>query len=142
MIGSVILGLCLLAAGASMLWMRQDAVRAGQAALSDLVNGSPSAQARVDWAHLKAMGVDVGATYTRLPNDRERDRYREAFIEHCSRGFRQSSGAGVEVFVRWRRVAQKDGRIVVAADYPAKQKTLLVGLSGDWFKKVVSLQWE
>ena len=142
MIGSVILGLCLVAVGAAILWMRQDAVRAGQAVLSDLANGSPSAQARVDWAHLKAMGVDVGAAYTGLPNDRERARYREAFIEHCSRGFRQSSGAGVEVFVRWRRVAQKDGRIVIAADYPDKQKTLLVGFSGGWFKRVVSLQWQ
>ena len=107
-------------------------------AFAGLAQGRLSAERQVDWEHLQAMGVDVGETYRRLPNAQERRQYRQAFIGQFAGGF-ASSGATTRAFTNWRRAG---GRLV-AADYPAKQKTLLCGVSGSWItRRIVSLQWQ
>ena len=107
-----------------------------------LAEGRPGVHRRIDWERLKALDVDVGAAYAALPNDQERAGYRRAFIERFSAGFRGTGGSS-DAFVRWRAQGRADdGRVVVAADYAAKQKTLLLRLSGGWNKKLVGIQWQ
>ena len=107
-----------------------------------LVEGKPGVDRDIEWQHLKALGVDVGAAYVKLPNDQERLQYRKAFIQQCSEGFRRVGGKP-EAFVRWRTQGRtNDGRVVVATDYEAKNKTLLLDVSGGWRKQVVSIQWQ
>lgn len=106
-----------------------------------LAEGRPGVHRRIDWERLKALDVDVGATYAALPDNQERARYRQAFIERFAAGF-QGTGGRPEAFVGWRAQGRTDdGRVVVAADYEGKHKTLLLGVSGGWRKKVVSIQW-
>ena len=106
-----------------------------------LVEGKPSVQRRIDWEHLSALNVNVGATYTRLPNDQERADYRRTFIEHFSKGFRQVGGTTAG-FRHWRVLARKDQKVVVAADYEAKQKTLLMSVPASGTRKLETIQWQ
>jgi hypothetical protein len=107
-----------------------------------LAEGRPGVQRSIGWERLKALDVDVGAAYAKLPNDGERRQYRQAFIQQFSEGFRRTGG-NPEAFVGWRAQGRTDdGRVVVAADYEGKDKTLLLQLSGGWHKKVVGIQWQ
>ena len=107
-----------------------------------LAEGRQGVHRRIDWQRLKALDVDVGAAYAALPNDQERVRYRRAFIEQFCAGFRGTGGHS-DAFVRWRAQGRADdGRVVVAADYATKQKTLLLQLEGGWNKKLVGIQWQ
>ena len=107
-----------------------------------LAEGRPGVHRRIEWERLKALGVDVGATYAKLPNEQERMQYRKAFIERFSEGFRRTGGKP-EAFVGWRAQGRTDdGRVVVAADYEGKSKTLLLHLSGGWNKKLEAIQWQ
>ena len=106
-----------------------------------LVKGRQSVQQRIDWGRLKAMGVDVGATYAHLPDERARAEYRRLFVEHFSKGFLQT-GASLGDFVRWRVQTQTPEEVVVAVDYPAKQKTLLLTLPATGAKRIQAIQWQ
>ena len=120
---------------------QQDAVRWTRQTFELLVSGRSSAQARIAWERLSAVGVDVGATYTKLPNAREQAQYRQAFLRELASGFRRS-GARAESFVNWRIMEQSDEAIVVAADFPAKQKTLLLTVSDGKPRQVTGIRWQ
>ena len=131
----------LVAAVASGLsWFGRD-VRFCRDVLTDLARGRQSAQARIDWDRLKALDVDVGATYAKLPNEQEKRQYRQAFIANFATGFSQS-GARLDGFANWRVQSDQAGDRVVAADYKPKQKTLLFRISGAWRKRLEAMQWE
>lgn len=141
-IGSI--ALVLIAAAAVLLVMRRGAgdVAFCRTVLTGLVNGKPSVVAqRLDWEHLNALGLDVGATYTSLPNDAERKQYRQAFVRSVSSEFKRVGGTA-KGFSRWRLHGREPGRVVVAADFPAKGKTLLMTLPASGTKKVQALQWQ
>ena len=141
---------------------QQDAVRWTRQTFELLVSGRSSAQARIAWERLSAVGVDVGATYAKLPNAREQAGYRQAFLRELASGFRRS-GARAESFVNWRieesaesaemkaqsaqnksaEGAERDARtMVVAADFPAKQKTLLMTLTVGKPRQVTGIGWK
>src|SRR3989338_3435868 len=80
---------------------QQDAVRWTRQTFELLVSGRSSAQARIAWERLSAVGVDVGATYAKLPNARDQAGDRPAFLRALASGFRRS-GARAESFVNWR----------------------------------------
>ena len=120
---------------------QQDAVRWTRQTFELLVSGRSSAQARIAWERLSAVGVDVGATYAKLPNAREQAGYRQAFLRELASGFRRS-GARAESFVNWRIMEQSDEAIVVAADFPAKQKTLLMTLTVGKPRQVTGIGWK
>jgi hypothetical protein len=105
------------------------------------VSGRQSVQSRIDWERLKALEVDVGATYAALPDEKEREAYRQAFIERFSRGF-GSTGAGLKDFAGWRVQERAEDRTVVAADYPKKRKVLLFELSALGGRKVTGIRWQ
>ena len=109
--------------------------------LTDLALGRQSAQARIDWEKLKALDTDVGAAYSKLPNEQEKRQYRQAFIANFATGFSQSGGR-LDGFANWRVQGDQAGDRVVAADYKPKQKTLLFRISRAWRKRLEAMQWE
>lgn len=139
--GSIALALLAVAGGVFIMRLRESDVRFCRALLEDLADGKPSVNRQIDWARLVALDVDVGATYAQLPSDQERARYRRAFIEHFSKGFRQAGGAS-KGFRHWRVHAREAQRVVVAADYEARQKTLLMTIPASGPKKLEAIRWQ
>ena len=107
----------------------------------NLVDDRQSAQGQIDWEHLTAVGVDVGKTYTGLPNDQARAQYRKAFVDNFAMGFRRAEG-NLSAFRNWRIQARDGDRIVVAADYETKHKTLLFSIPASGQRKVEAIQWQ
>ena len=106
-----------------------------------LMDGNPALEDAIDWQHLRAMEVDVGAAYTGLASDKERADYRVTFIVSIARGFQQS-GARTGDFVHWRVHERADDRTVIAADYPKKRRTILLAFSDASGKqKLEGIQW-
>ncbi|MBI4322872.1 MAG: hypothetical protein HY596_01205 [Candidatus Omnitrophica bacterium] len=118
---------------------RSDVARCREV-FQDLARGKRSVQQRIDWGQLHAIGVNVGATYAGLPDEGARVTYRRLFVEHFSKGFLQT-GARLDEFVRWRVHERTPEQVVVAADYPAKQKTLLLTMAVSG-KKLEGIQWQ
>ena len=106
-----------------------------------LVNGNPSVASHIDWAHLQATGVNVGATYASLPASQDQWRYERTFIQKFAEGFRQAGGQ-LAAFRHWRVHAREDDRVVIAADDETKQKTLLLTVSATRPKKLEAMQWQ
>ena len=109
--------------------------------LAHLAQGRQSVQRQIDWDHLQALEVNVGEAYARLPNAREQEQYRRAFVQQFAVAF-QRTGAAPKDFTGWRIAERSGPRIVVAADYPSKRRTLLLQVSGGWKKRVVGIQWQ
>lgn len=116
-------------------------VRFCRTVLRDLASGRQSVQSRIQWERLTAMGVNVGATYTALPNNQERTEYRRAFVKGFANGFAKT-GARPEAFTNWRAQGREGGRRVVAAEYPAKHKTLLFRISSAWSQRLEAVRWQ
>ena len=111
-------------------------IRFCRRALAQLVNMNLSVGRSIDWAHLQALEVNVGATYAALPSRQEQADYEQAFIRNFAGGFRKNGGR-LDGFTRWR--VASDG--TVSADYPAKQKTLVFHLSGGKGRQLEGLGW-
>ena len=96
-----------------------------------LIDGSPRVGRSIGWERLQAMGVDVGATYRRLPNERDRSEYRQAFIGQFREGFRRAHGQA-DGFRHWRVQQRLGERVIVAADYtPSTRPSAGSGLAQD-----------
>ncbi len=112
-------------------------VRFCRRTLAQLVNSDLSVSRAIDWPHLQALEVNVGATYAALPNRQEQVSYEQAFIRSFAQGFRQSGGR-LNGFTRWS--VARDG--TVSADYPAKQKTLVFHLSAGRPHQLEGIGWK
>ena len=106
----------------------------------ELASGKPSAQSRLEWERLSAMGLDVGMAYRSFARGQDRQRYMQKFIQSFANSFRQQ-GAKPDDFVRWRLVGETPVYLVVGADYPAKQRTLLFAVPKDGKRRVAAIQW-
>ena len=135
------LAAAMLLGGSVVMRLVQGDAGVGREIFSGLVNGRQSVHSRIDWEHLKALDVDVGATYTALPDEQQQEAYRTAFIERFSREF-QSTGASLKDFSGWRLQERQDDQTIVAVDYPKKQKTLLLAVSDGGTKKLTGIQWQ
>ena len=109
-------------------------------AFGELAGGRMGVVRMLDWETLTAMGIDVGKTYRNLAGERNRASYQRQFIEAFARSFRQSGGRP-EAFVRWRIVGEEGDRTIVAADYPAKQRTLLFLVPLEGPRRVMEIRW-
>lgn len=140
-IGSVMLAA--LAATAVIYVVRMDRGELAhyRAVFAGLVGGRASVQRDIAWERLEAMGVHVGETYTHLPDDRQRAQYRQAFIRSVAAAFRQQGGAA-RSFTRWRIAERTAERVVVAADYPAKEKVLLLEFAASGPKQLKAIRWQ
>lgn len=140
-IGSIALVLVIAGVLLLALRVRESDAAACRAILTGLAQGKSFVARRIDWNHLTAMGVNVGETYTKLPDDKQRADYRQAFVTQFARGFQQS-GARPKDFVRWRLERREQDRVVIAVDYPAKKKTLLMSLPSSGTKKLEDIRWQ
>ena len=105
------------------------------------VEGRQSLQNSIDWDHLKALGTDVGATYSKLPNPKEKEDYRREFYKNFSVSFKRNAGT-FEAFTNWRIYEKAALGTIIAADYKLKSKTVLFTLSGYEKKKLTYIKWE
>lgn len=106
-----------------------------------LIQARQSVQKYIDWENFKALGLDIGATYNKFPNDKEKSDYRREFIKNLSSGFKRQGGR-FNAFSGWRIYKRSDEGTVVAADYKAKAKTMLFTLSGSGYpRKLTAIQW-
>lgn len=108
---------------------------------SGLVKGSYTVHNVIDWDNLKALGLDVGASYRQLNNPQEKANYQRAFINNFALGFKRSGGKS-GAFINWRLYDKDDKKIVVASDYQDYNKTILFTLTNSVKKKLVDIQWE
>lgn len=119
--------------------VRKDDVTFCREVFKNLTSGKLSVGKYIDWGRLKAMGVDVGATYTKLPNAREKKDYRKAFISNLSKGFIKGGGKA-EAFTNWR-VSQHEGlKTTILADY--KNGTMAFTIYGYEKRQIIAIEWE
>lgn len=104
------------------------------------VEGDRSSQNSIDWERLKALGYDVGATYSKLPNAQEKEDYRREFYKNFSLSFKRNGGR-FEAFTNWRIYEQNGPTAIIAADYKEKSTTVLFTLSGFEKKKITNIKW-
>jgi len=107
------------------------------------IKGRQSVQDMVDWERLKGMGVDVGQTYSGLPNGTERADYRRAFISTSALAYRQRR-VGLSSFINWRLYGKKGDSVIVACDCKGTDKTILFTFSKteDGKRRLVGMKWE
>lgn len=139
--GTIVLLLLVAAAAVFIMRISHSEVGFCREVLKGLAEGRSSVKQRIAWERLRALDVDVGATYQALPNEEERSKYRQAFVLSFSQGFRHAGGVP-SGFVNWRVHGRSGKQLVIAADYPAKQKTLLMGIPAAGSKKVETIQWQ
>jgi hypothetical protein len=137
----IILLVVIMVALAFFLQVKNQEINFCRAVFTHLVKGSAPAEKFIDWENFKAVGMDVGATYNGLPNEKEKSAYRQAFIKSFSVGFSRVK-AELKSFTHWRLYAQQGAEVVVACDYSGYNKTLLFTVSKLGKKKLVSLQWK
>jgi len=104
--------------------------------LTGLIQGNQAVRQNIDWDHLTALDVDVGATYAQFRDAHEQTAYQRMFVQKFAEGFAQAN-ANASVFTGWR--AQENGTVTV--DYPAKSKTLVFRLSKSG-KQIAGLAWQ
>jgi hypothetical protein len=93
---------------------KTDAVFAREA-VEGLLNGDASVADAFDWENLKVPGADAGSAYRELPDDENRQGFREGFIEKFSESFK-ASGAKIGDLKNWREQGKEGETSVVAVD--------------------------
>lgn len=89
-----------------------------------LGDGDEMAKSMIDWEHLKMMGIDVGAMYTKTSGDAARNKETSEFIRGYSNSFKKSGG-NVEALTNWREQSRDATNTVVAADVPMGRLLLI-----------------
>lgn len=123
------------------LQMKTQELHLCQKAFRGLVKGSYGVQKFIDWEHLQAVGVDVGNTYSKFANQKEKVDYKKGFMRGFPLGFKQTGGK-LKAFVNWRIFSQDAQKTIIAVDYTSKNKTLLFTVSKYPKKKIVAIQWK
>lgn len=124
------------------LYIRSREINFCRNVFSDLMQGRFWAVNYIDWEHLKALDMNVGETFSRLPNEKERRNYKKAFIRSLAVGFSRT-GTKIGDFSNWRILSKDSEKIIAAADYIKYKKTLLLTFTKSKIgKKLVSLQWQ
>lgn len=109
--------------------------------LSSLVKGKYDVEKVIDWENLKALELNVGATYNKLRDAGEKLVYKKEFIRNFALGFQKGRGK-LWSFRHWRIYSREGEKVVVAADYLGYNKTILFTLSKIGKSKLISLQWK
>ena len=113
-------------------------VRLCRGIFARLAKGDPSVRNAIAWERFQAEDVNVGATYAGLPSPQEQLGYQQAFIRAFAAGF-QHEGGRVGAFTHWR--VEPNGS--VAADYPAKRKTIVFELSSETGRpQLAGIRWQ
>jgi len=134
-----ILALVIIACIVFFLHLKNQEINLCQSILGSLSQGKTTVEKFIDWENLNALGVNVGATYTGLANEKEKADYKKAFIQNFAFGFQKSGGKSV-LFRHWRIYQRDSGKVIVACDYSGYNKTLLFIISKLGKNKLISLQ--
>lgn len=137
---AVVMALAVTAVAVAVRWNRGD-VDLCRDVFRGMVQGNVAVARRIDWAHLQALHVDIGAQYSQITDPKVQSVYRQVFINRFAEGFKYGGGQAVS-FVNWRLKERTPQGVVVAADYPAKQKILLFTLSTSGPKRVTAIRWQ
>jgi len=105
-----------------------------------LIKGDYSVQQYIDWNNFKGLDTDIGATYSQLPNDKEKEAYRRAFIKGVSVGF-QRGGVGLDKFTHWRVYNKAKDKVIIATDF-SKKVLLFEVPKGVGGRRLTSVQWK
>lgn len=104
-----------------------------------LVKGRQSVEKDIDWPTFKAMGVDVGESYKKYLDEKQKTRYRRVLIRNLSFSF-HTAGGKAELFRNWRVEASQDQKVTVATD--AGRATLLLFITKEQGKrKLTGIEW-
>lgn len=93
---------------------KTDAVFAREA-VEGLLNGDTSVAAAFDWENLIVPGADAGSAYSELPDEENREGFRQGFIKKFSESFK-ASGASVGDLKNWREEGKEGEASVIAVD--------------------------
>ena len=106
---------------------------------TNMAKGRQGIEKYIDWQSFQAVGVDVGATYSKF-SEKEKPGYLKAFLQNFSFSFR-TAGGKLNYFHNWRVYSQDSHKVTVAVD--TKNLTLLLSLSqGSRAKrKLISMEW-
>lgn len=137
----IIIPIAIIAAVMFLLKEKDPDINFCRKVFNGLVNNSYPQERFIDWRNLKAMDIDVGAKYSALPDEKERTDYKKSFFAGFSFGFKQGGG-GSRAFTNWRIYKKDIDKVVVAADYPRYNKTILFGISKSAKPLLISMQWE
>lgn len=138
----ILIAVFILAWGLYTYVLKDQDIRFSQSVFSALVGGSAQAEGLIDWEKFNAVGLDVGNTYRGLADDRQKSDYRGAFIRNVALGFRKT-GARFDAFSNWRVDEKTDALVVVAAEYRAKNKTIVFTISKDPNgRKLKEIKWQ
>jgi hypothetical protein len=123
-------------------WLAQDPdIVFARRVFTGLVNGEESAQSLIDWPNFKAVGQDIGTTYSRLVEGKPREVYRKAFILNFSLVFK-SSGGRLDPSLLWSVRERTTDSATVSLKTPSG-RFLLFGISQKGkIRKLVNLKWE
>jgi hypothetical protein len=94
---------------------KEDAVSLTRRIFNSLCKGDQSIENLIDWENFKAVGTDVGKTYSALLSNKERYDYRRAFFYSFASGFKSASGKASSLF-NWRLYDKDFDKVTVAAD--------------------------
>ena len=106
-----------------------------------LCSGKQGVQNLIDWQTLKAMGVDVGQSYSNIVSEKERSDYRKVFFYNLSYAFR-AAGGNVSKFSNWRVKGRGGDNTVVAADIPSGKALLLTLSNKGSARKLIAIEWQ
>ncbi len=137
----IILPVAIIAAVMFLLKEKDPDINFCRKVFNGLVSNSSPAERFIDWKNLKAMDVDVGVRYSGLPDEKQRSDYKKSLFAGFSFGFKQGGGSP-RAFTNWRIYAKDIDKVVVAADYPRYNKTILFGISKSAKPLLISMQWE
>jgi hypothetical protein len=84
-------------------------------AVEGLLNGDTSVADAFDWENLIVPGADAGSAYQELPDDENREGFRQGFIKKFSESFK-ASGASVGDLKNWREQGKDGDATIVAVD--------------------------
>lgn len=127
--------------GLGLARSHKNPVACGREVFDGLVAGKPAVAKQIAWERFSAVGVDVGASYRQLADKAARRTYERLYVESFAKGFRDFGGQPGN-FVRWRETGEAEAYTVVAADYPAKGKTLLLAVSKQHPRQVAAINWQ
>lgn len=107
-----------------------------------LASGNQGVQDLIDWEVLKAIGVDVGKTYSQIKFEKDRADYKTAFFYNFSFSFK-SAGGRTSQFFNWREKSRDADNTMVAADTAGQSKVILFTITHKLrVRKLTAINWE
>lgn len=106
-----------------------------------LVEARQPVRKLIDWEHLNALEVNVGEVYLKVRSQKEKLDFQKVFINNFSEGFKRMGGR-LDAFTNWRLYDKDNEKVVVAADYPHYNKTILFTISKYGLSRLIGIQWE